>query len=131
MPLIDVSDVLLSLDIAQQEFQVVRRSEMVNQYGESVLSTNLIDCVGAVQPLGPNSLLREATFTTSSNGITVWTKTPLFNSGRTMAGVKYQPDLVAWQGSHYLVRVLDPWTEFGAGFFKAECEQIEYQDQLP
>lgn len=131
MPLIDVSDVLLSLDIAQQEFQVVRRTETVNQYGEAVLSTAVIDCVGAVQPLGQNSLLREETFTTTSNGITVWTKTPIFNAGRTAAGVKYQPDLILWNGSYYLVRVLDPWTGFGAGFFKAECSQTDYEDIIP
>lgn len=131
MPLIDLSEVLSSLDIACQTFTIVRRSEAVNQYGESVLTTSLIDTVGAVQPLGDNSMLREEMFTTNSNGITVWTTTPLFNAGRTVAGVTYQPDLILWNGAHYLVRNMDPWSDFGAGFFKAECSQTEYQDILP
>lgn len=131
MPLIDVTDVLVSLDIACQSFTIVRRTETVNNFGESVLGSQKIKAVGAVQPLGDNSLLREEMYTTNNNGITVWSNTPIFNSGRTMSGVKYQPDLILWNNTHYLVRNLDPWSDFGAGFYKAECSQIEYQDQVP
>lgn len=131
MPLIDLSEVLASLDIACQPFTIVRRSETVNNFGESVLATENIDAIGAVQPLGDNSMLREEMFTTNNNGITVWTVTPLFNSGRTIGGATYQPDLILWNNTHYVVRNMDPWSDFGAGFFKAECSQIEYQDQVP
>lgn len=131
MPLIDVTEVLESLDIACQPFSIVRRAEVVNIHGESVLTTSVIEAVGAVQPLGDNSMLREEMYTTNSNGITVWTTTPLFNSGRTAGGVTYQPDLILWNNTHYLVRSMDPWSDFGAGFYKAECSQIEFQDQVP
>ena len=131
MPDIDVTDVLLSLDIARQAFVIVRRQETVNEFGETVLTATKIRAVGAVQPLGDNSLLREEMFTTNNNGLTVWTQTPLYNSGRTVGDIKYQPDLIEWQGSHYLVKVLNPWSDFGSGFYQAECQQIEYEDQLP
>ena len=131
MPLIDVTDVLSSLDIACQSFVVVRRTETVNQYGESVLATVNIDVIGAVQPLGENATIREEMYTTASNGLTVWTTTPIYNAGRDVGGVKYQPDLILWNGTHYLVRVLEPWSDFGAGFYKAECSQIEFEDTNP
>lgn len=131
MPDIDVTDVLVSLDIADQAFQVIRRSETVNNFGEAVLTTAVIDAVGAVQPLGDNSLLREEMFTTNNNGLTVWTTTPLYNAGRTVGNVTYQPDLILWQGSHYLVKTLNPWSDFGVGFFMAECQQTEFEDRLP
>jgi hypothetical protein len=131
MPLIDVTDVLLSLDIADQAFTIVRRSEVVNQYGESILTALNISAVGSVQPLGDNSILREEMYTTGSNAITVWSTTPLYNAGRDSGGVKYQPDLILWNATHYLVRVVNPWLDFGSGFCMAECTQIEYQDRLP
>jgi hypothetical protein len=131
MPLIDVTDVLSSLDIAQQSFTIVRRTETVNQYGESTTVNVSIQVIGAVQPLGENATIREEMYTTASNGITVWTTTPIFNAGRDVGGVKYQPDLILWDGTHYLVRVLEPWSDYGAGFFKAECSQIEFEDSNP
>jgi hypothetical protein len=131
MPLIDVTDVLSSLDIACQSFTVVRRTETVNQYGESTLATVNIPVIGAIQPLGENATLREEMYTTASNGITVWTQTPIFNAGRDSGGVKYQPDLILWDGTYYLVRVLEPWSDYGAGFYKAECSQIDFEDSNP
>lgn len=131
MPLIDVTEVLSSLDIASQSFTIVRRTETVNQYGESVLATVNIPVIGAVQPLGENATIREEMYTTASNGITVWTTEPIFNAGRDSGGVRYQPDLILWDGTYYLVRVLEPWADFGAGFYKAECSQINLEDSNP
>lgn len=131
MPLIDVTDVLSSLDIADQAFSIVRRSETVNSFGEGVLATTVIPAMGAVQPLGDNSVLRTEQSTTTANGITVWTTTPIFNVGRDINGVKYQPDLILWEGNHFLVKVLNPWSDFGAGFYQAECSEIEFVDQIP
>lgn len=131
MPTIDVTDVLISGDVADQAFDVIRRIETVNNFGESTITTVIVHAIGAVQPLGDNSILREEQYTTNSNGITVWTTTPLYNSGRTIGNVKYQPDLILVGGSYYIVRVLSPWSDFGAGFYNAECSQIDFEDIVP
>lgn len=127
MPSIDVTDVLVSLGIACQEFSVVRRQETVNQYGESVKTEVAMGpFIGAVQPIGERSLLREEMYSTATNGITVWSTFPLNNVAREADGTKYQPDLVYWKGDYYIVRSQDDWTQFGAGFTKVECIGFDY-----
>ena len=126
MASIDVTGVLASLNIANQQFSVVQRSETLD-HGRSVISNVVVPNLrGAVQPLGDNSLLREEQYSTSNNGITVWTKFRLNAVSVTIAGVKRQPDLILWGGAYYEVKILDDWTDFGPGYTKAECIMINY-----
>lgn len=132
MPIIDVNEVLLSLDIAQQSFSVVRRQETVNNFGESVKGASVLGpFIGACQPLGDNSLLREEQFSTGKNGITVWTSFRLYSASRTTAGVTYQPDLIVFENDYYIVRLLDKWTQWGEGFVRAECIGYDFVQTTP
>lgn len=132
MPDIDVNDVLISLDIANQTFSVVRRQETVNNFGESVKGAEVLGPFnGSCQPLGDNSLLREEAFTTGKNGLTVWTAFRLFSASRTVGNVTYQPDLVLYDGNYYLVRLLNEWTQWGAGFTQVECVGFDYVQTPP
>lgn len=132
MPDIDVTDVLVSLDIACQSFGVVRRTETVNNFGESVKGAQVFDGLfGACQPLGDNSLLREEQYTTGKNGLTVWSNFRMFNASRTLLGVTYQPDLILFDGNYYIVRLLNEWTQWGAGFTMAECIGFDYVQTPP
>lgn len=127
MPDIDVTDVLISLGVADQEFSVVRRVETVNTYGESVQTDTVLGpYAGAVQPLGDRSLFREETFSTGKNGISVWSPVTLYNAARAADGTTYQPDLVLWKGDYYLVRGVDDWTQFGQGYVRADCVGYDY-----
>ena len=127
MPLIDVTDVLSDLDIACQSFSVVRRTETVNTHGEALQSEQILGpFVGAVQPVGDQSLVREEAYTTSKSAISVWTTFRLYDASRSVGGVTYQPDLVLWDGEYYLVRALNPWSDFGAGFVQADCIGFAY-----
>lgn len=127
MPSIDVTSVLISLGIAAQEFSIIRRQEIVNQYGESVKTEVAIGpLVGAVQPIGERSLIREEVYSTGLNGITVWSQFPLNNVVRNAGNETYQPDLVYWKGDYYVVRMQEDWTQFGAGFTKVECIGFDY-----
>lgn len=126
MPDIDVSEVLVSLDIACQSFDVIRRQEVVGANGRTtIVTTNIPAQLGAVQPLGDNSLLREEQFTTSNNGVEVWCHTRLFGSGKS-AMLTYQPDLILWDGNYYEVRIVDGWDQFGQGFTHAHCMGYDY-----
>jgi hypothetical protein len=126
MPDIDVNDVLVSLDIACQSFDIVRRQEIVGANGvATIVPATIPGQVGAVQPLGDNSLLREEQFTTLNNGIEVWCAVRLFGAGK-FAAQGYQPDLILWDGNYYEVRVVDGWDQFGAGFTHAHCMGYEY-----
>ncbi len=127
MPTIDVTDVLVSLGISAQEFSILRRQETVNVHGETVLQEVAMGpIIGAVQPLGERSLLREEAFSTQKNGITVWSNFRLNGVTRESNGVTYQPDLIYWLGDYYIVRGQDDWSDFGAGFTKVECIGYDY-----
>lgn len=127
MSAIDVTDVLLSLDIAAQSFSVVRRQETVNDFGEGVKGATVLGpFIGACQPLGDNSLLREESYTTGKNGLTVWSPFRLFSASRKADGTTYQPDLILFDGNYYIVRVLNEWTQWGEGFVQAECIGFDF-----
>lgn len=126
MPDIDVTDVLASFSIADQEFEVVRRFETVNQYGESILREERIpQLLGSVQPTGDNSLTREEGYSAQANTIRVITTYRL--NGLVKLGVEtIQPDLVFWKGGYYLVKSTNDYTQFGAGFVEADCIAFAY-----
>lgn len=127
MPYIDVTDVLVSLDIACQEFYVLRRRETVNEHGESVKDVETIGpLTGACQPLGDNSMVREEAYTTQNNGLSVWSTFRMYSTSRTNDGTTYQPDLILYDGNTYLVKTLNDWTAWGAGFTQADCIAFAY-----
>ncbi len=131
MPSIDVNDVLISLDIANQTFSVIRRLQ-TKDHGRTVTNDTVVPNVrGAVQPIGDNSLLREEQYTSGNNAITVWTQYRLRAASHDGAGNVYQPDLILWNGDYYMVRVLDEWTDFGPGYVRAECIATAYVPNAP
>lgn len=132
MPSIDVTGVLFSLGIANQTITVIRRREIVNNKGRSELTTETIIGRGAIQPLGDNSLLRDECFTMQKSGITVWSTVRIRGASKDpSSGAIYQPDLILFNGNYYEVRSPDDWTPFGAGYVKADCIEIDYQDNSP
>lgn len=132
MPTIDVTGVLSSLGIANQVITAVRRKEVVDVHGRSVITTEQITGRGAIQPLGDNSMLREECFTTQKSGISVWSTTRLRGASKDpVTGDMYQPDVVVYGGNYYEVRNVDDWTPFGAGYVKVDCIEIDYQDVAP
>jgi hypothetical protein len=124
---IDVSDIALDPMVAGETFQVLRRQDTINDFGESSTQDVLLPGVGAVFPSGDNSLLREEAFQTMQNVITVVTQFALRGSGVDESGTKFQPDIVLWGGNYYQVRSTNNFNQYGAGFVEAECISIDYQ----
>jgi len=125
MAQIDVSDITLDPYLAGNSFTVIRRLEVTNDFGESTLTTQTLPAVGALYPTGDNSMLREEALSTQSNSITVVTQFALRGPGKDEVGKLYQPDVILWQGNHYLVRVLDQYNTF----YQAECIAYDFQDE--
>jgi hypothetical protein len=131
MPFIDVDDVLRDPDIAGTTFSVIRRAETVNNYGETTTTDTVIpNCIGAIFPTGDNSLVREEGYTTKSATITVVT-TFFLRGASKQAGANYQPDIVLWNGDHYLVSTVNDYSQYGAGMIEAECIATEFVPQAP
>lgn len=125
---IDVSDLTLDPFLMGEHFTVLRRQDIVNQYGESVTTDITLPGIGAVYPAGENSLIREIAFQTQSRAITIVTKFALRGSGKDQGqeAQLFQPDVVLWLGNHYQVRDIESFAQFGAGFVKADCLATDY-----
>lgn len=131
MPLIDVTEVLTDPDVAGQPFVVVRRRNVVNSYGEPAISEQRFPAYGSIQPAGDNALAREDAHQSQGNSIIVVTTFRLRGAALDADQAEYEPDLVLWQGQHYVVRNLKDWTRFGVGMVEAECTAFEYTPQPP
>ena len=131
MPKLDVTDLLYDPDLTGH-FDVIRRIQSVNQYGEvSVTADTFEHVIGAVYPTGSNSLTKEAAFQTQAKAITVVTKFRLRGASQDMYGTQYQPDIVEWDGDQYEVKVVNDYSRYGGGFIEAECINIAKVDIPP
>lgn len=129
MAKINVTNITRDRFIAGDRFSVIRRRETINGFGESEKGHVVFDgVVGSVQPTGNNSLLREEAFQASAKTIKVITRFRLYSAQRDEAGFNYQPDLIYWGSNYYLVRILNDFTAFGAGFVEAECLSHQFDD---
>jgi len=130
-PWIDVSDVLTDPMIAGESFTVTRRREIVNDFGEVGTENTSLPALGSIVPVGSNSLLREDALQTQSKTIRVISTFRLRGVAETVDGSKWQPDIVFWNGDHYLVKTVDDYSSYGAGLVEAECSSIDFEDKPP
>lgn len=141
MSLIDFTDLFFDPDIAGQSFCVIRRQQTINAHGEGVDTETRFYPVGQISPTGDNSLVREDAFQAQMDTIMVLTTFRLRAVAREVSNpgnlpvqpvpVTYQPDIVLFNGSHYVVQTLNEFTQFGGGFVQAECLSIDYVDNPP
>lgn len=129
---IDVTDVLIDSDVAGDAFTVIRRLEVVSQYGLSSSRLKHIPGVlGSVQPTGDNSLIREDAYDAQAKTLKIITSFRLRGVSQSAGPSSYKPDRVLWNGDYYEVRVVDDWTLFGGGMVEAECVQVTYVGTPP
>lgn len=131
MPLVDVTDILVDPDIAGQSFTVIRRQEIVNDFGESTVVKAQIPAVGSVQPEGENDLLREDAFDAMAKTIIVVTSFRLRGVAKGPNKSRFKPDIVLWEGNYFEVVELKGWGDFGFGFVEATCTSVHYVDDPP
>ena len=123
MPLLDVSEILYDVDLADV-FKVKRRAESISTHGRSVIAETIFESVvGVVTASSPSDLDRKEDYQSYSRSITVVCKFHL--RGETTGN---QPDVVVWKGSDYLVKHVDAYPHFGNGFFQAECSSMNKTD---
>lgn len=125
MPLLDVSELTLDPDFATT-FQVLRRAEANNQYGEPVLTPASMSAVGVVCQASPSDLQRLPGYDFGRRTLSICTKFRL-----QLASPGFKADVVVWRGDNYLVIDVQPYTEFGAGFVEALATSMDRLDQPP
>lgn len=124
MALLDVSDVLLDPDFTDI-FAVRRRMETVNSSGRSVVTERIFpNLIGVITAGSPSDLDRREDYQNMSRSLVIVCQFPL--RGET---TNYQPDIVVWKGSNYLVKHVDLYPQFGKGFYQAECSSMDKADR--
>lgn len=129
---IDVTDVLLDPMIAGEHFTVLRRLEVVDNSGVPTWTWETFpEIIGSVTPTSDQSLVREEAYQVQAKTISVTTQFKLRGAAKNIPGSKYQPDIVVWNDDYYMVRSIDDYSKYGAGFVQAECSSIDMVDQAP
>lgn len=123
MPALDVSELLTDPDFVTT-FDIVRRTQTVDSHGRAVNAESTIKSVVGAVTAGSSGWLRwlnrSPGYGASSRAITVYAKTRLYDttSGRL-------PDLVVWKGTRYIVDKVNDYSEFGQGFYFADCSVVD------
>jgi hypothetical protein len=128
MPLVDVTELLTDPDIAGQFFTIIRRQEIVNNFGESTWVIQKIPTIGSVQPSGDNSLIREDGLDAQSDSIKLCTTFRLRGVSKGPNASRFKPDIVLWMGNYFEVITVNSWSDFGAGLIDAEATSVHYVD---
>lgn len=130
-PWLDLTEVIED-PYFEDSFTVLRRKQTVNSFGEPVIVVEHTypDVGGIVIPTGNNSLVRQEAFESQQNAIQIITKFRLRPASKD-GTVDYQPDIVQWDGSSYLVRTSNEYTRFGAGFVQVDCIATDYNPAPP
>lgn len=125
MTLISVDEILRDPDL-MDVFDVIRSAETIDENGRSVpTATTFPNVRGAVFPTGDNNLIRQDDAQYGRNTITVVTRFALF-----LVATGYQADQLVWRGERYIVKAVNNWNRYGAGFVEATCSSTALT-QLP
>lgn len=127
MATIDVNEVILDPELGGNPFTVIRRKQTVDANGLVSVTTTKIPAVGAIFPTGDQSLVRMEAYEMQSKTITIVTPFRLRGVAKDQSGVDWQPDLVdIGDGGFFIVKDVNDFTKYGAGFIQAECASTDY-----
>ena len=131
MPSLDMSDALLEPQF-QDNFAILRRKQSVSDKGRAVISASRIDGFGVVTAASPNDLERLGDYQFQGSALSIVTKYKLRGVSKTEPeGQQYQPDIIEWGGSFYLVVTIQDYSRYGSGFIQAICVSTTYTDDAP
>ena len=135
MPDIDVSELLIDPDFVgcpalnpTDGITVIRRQEVISQTGRVTTPKNVYyqGVLASVQPQSDAPMIRGPDQQNLPGLIEVHT---MFRLRGISPG--YQPDLVVWNGTTFVVNKLYNWSRYGKGFVMAECSSMDNLDQPP
>ena len=117
--MINVSRVVLN-PMLLQPVQRTQRAEVINTYGESVLTPTITTIQAIVTNPSMQDLLRYPEATAYKDAIVVSTASAL-----TPDTVGFQPDMILWHGSNYIVAFTNDNSSYG--YTRAICKLVDLQ----
>lgn len=114
---IDVSELLIDSDFTEDgPIQVISRAYEVNEKGRNELTETSRDVIAVVQPASGNTLKRLPDGAQLSKWCTVYTQETLVEADEG----RYA-DIVVWNGRRYQVQIVADYSNWGAGWTRADC----------
>ena len=110
-------------DSIMSTFQVIRRSESLVLGRSQISEFTFDDVMGTVCAASPNDLLHIPEASSFSRALSIVSE---FVFKGVEAG--FQPDMVLWRGSRYLVKHIDLYPEAGDGFYQIIAVSTESLD---
>ena len=123
MALLSVSELLFDPNFVDS-FIIQRRRETIDpNTGRSGLTVTEFKAVGVVTSGSSNDLEREDGYQLNKRSLSIVSKSKI------QAAIKgYQPDIILWRGSPYVVNHVDAYPQFGPGFYQVDCESMEKEE---
>ena len=121
-----MSDGLLEA-VFQDNFQVIRRKEQVDQKGRSQITPTSFNPIGVVCAASPNDLMRLGDYEYQGSALSIVTRFKLRGVAKQQ-GQNYQPDILIWNNSAYLVVTVEDYARYGSGFIQAIAVSTTYVD---
>jgi len=123
---IDIASQVVLDPLLADTFTVVRRTETRDTHGRSVKGDQrFIGVVGVVTAISPNNLDRHEGYQVQGRAISIVTQ---FRIQGESSG--FQPDIVLWRGSQFVVKAIDLYPQFGAGFVQVEAVSMDHTDPV-
>lgn len=126
MPFLDVTDVLLDPDFCDYTLVCTRSTQTVDADGFTTNVSQDIPFNGVVTVDRSLEARRMAAGQSIGGAILVVTQ---FRLTQGKSGL--DADVVLYNGRHYRVTFVDPYTSYGAGFVQAHCELMEFDGGTP
>lgn len=126
MPFLDVTDVLLDPDFCDYTLVCTRNAQAVDADGFATNVSQDIPFNGVVTVDRSLEAKRMAAGQSIGGAILVVTR---FRLTQGRSGL--DADVVLYNGRHYRVTFVDPYTSYGAGFVQAHCELVEFNGGTP
>lgn len=118
MATLDVSDLTDDEDFADP-FDLVRRTSTPNDFGENVLTETPTSCVGSVQPGGGLARRLFPDVARPQDWVKIYA--PVRMASASPTDPQAYADVVVFRGVRYVVKDVDDWMHFGAGYCRALC----------
>ena len=132
MAMMDMT-VALTNPYTQTAFDVLRRKQITNNFGEAKKEIEIVPGVrGVLYPEGSNDLDRKSDAQLQTKTITVLTMFAMRGESESAnSGGKFQPDVIRWNANHFLVKRVEDYSKYARGFVKVTAHSFDMIDQAP
>lgn len=126
MPTLDVTDVLFDPDFCDPTLNFIRRETIIDEDGFVTTKEKTTSFSGVVTVDSSLEAQIRISGQLVSGRILIVTTTRLIAGETEKIG-----DIVTYQNRQYLVKFVDPYTAYGAGFVQAHCELMPFDGGIP